>query len=123
MTHMRGGHAAGERERPAAAFERRDRGFEGLARRVAAARIIELAPLAGLVLHERRSDVNRRHDGPGLRVAFLADVDGAGAELHGAEGGRGKGTGDGIRGTGGGRDDLSRNRAMAARRGECRRRR
>ena len=49
---------------------------------IAAPRIVELPPLAGLVLHKRRSDVNRRHDGPGRLVALLAHVNCPGSKLH-----------------------------------------
>jgi hypothetical protein len=79
---VRGGHAGRERQRAAAAFERSERPFQVLASRVAAARIIELAPLAGARLDERRGQMDRRHDGAGGRIVLVADMDRSSAEFH-----------------------------------------
>ena len=73
---VRGGHAGSEGQGPATSLERSKRGLESLARGIAAARVIELAPLAGNVLHERAGDVDRRDDGPGRSVRLLADMHG-----------------------------------------------
>ena len=76
------------RQRPARRSRLRARpaSLEGLARGIAAARIVELAPLAGPRLHEGRGQMNRRHDRAGGRVGLLADVDGTRAKLHGEVG-------------------------------------
>jgi hypothetical protein len=79
---MRGCHAAGKGQGPHAALERGERGLEGFARRIAAPRVVVLAPLAGAGLHEGRRNVQRRYDRAGLRVVLVADVNGAGAEFH-----------------------------------------
>ena len=68
---------------PHARLQRGERRFQGLARGVAAARVVELAPLAGARLDERRRQMDRPHDRAGLRIALVADVDRSGAELHG----------------------------------------
>ena len=53
------------------AFERRERGLERLPRGVAAARVVEFAPLAGSGLHKRAGQMNGRHDGAGRRVGLV----------------------------------------------------
>src|SRR5829696_1223433 len=80
---MRRRHTRAERQPANAAFQVRDRPLEALPRRIAAPRVIELAPYARPRLHERRSHVNRRHDRARLRIALLTDVNGTGAEVHG----------------------------------------
>src|SRR5204863_4877755 len=80
---VRGRHAGGKGQSRAAPFERSQRGLKRLPRRIAAARIIVLSPLAGPWLHKRARQIERRHDRPSLRVVLLADVNGAGAKVHG----------------------------------------
>jgi len=79
-------HARGKRQGRQARFEIAERFLERGARGVAAARVVELSPLAGAGLNEGRTGIDRRDDVPGLRVAVVTDVDGSRAEMHGGDG-------------------------------------
>src|SRR5947209_1094314 len=79
---VRGGHSRSEGQAADATFQLGNRPLKALPRRIAAPRVIELAPHARSRLHKRRSDMNRRDHRARLRVTLLTDVDGAGAEVH-----------------------------------------
>ena len=74
------GHPGGIRQRTTTAFERCERGLQVATSWVAAARIIEFAPLARSGLPKRTGKMDRWHDCARLRIDFVANVDGAGAE-------------------------------------------
>ena len=63
--------AAGKRKATAASFKRRQAGFEGGSRGIAAARIVVAFVLARSFLNEGGAVEDRRHDGPGGRIGRL----------------------------------------------------
>ena len=69
-----GGETGRERQAALAAFEGGEAGFQGGARRVAAARIFVALVLAGSGLRVGRSGVDRHHRGAGRRVGVLPGV-------------------------------------------------
>ena len=75
-----GREAAREREPVRRALERGEARLVRAARRVVAARVLEAAVLADLVLRERRREADRRDDRAGHRIGRLPGVDRAGLE-------------------------------------------
>src|SRR6185503_5078733 len=75
-------HAGSEGEAAVAAFQLGEAGLEGVARRVARARVVEALVLARAGLRVGRGGVNRRHHRAGARVGRLPGVDHLGLELH-----------------------------------------
>ena len=68
-------------KRPTPDSRRRQRRLKSLPRGVAAARVVELAPLAGARLHERERHVDRRHDRARRGVGLVANVDRCGCGI------------------------------------------
>ena len=82
------GEARGEGERVLAALERGEASLQGVAGRVAGARVFEALVLSRPLLRVRRGEVDRRHHSAGGRVGVLPRVDGERLEAvfrHGAE--------------------------------------
>ena len=81
--------AAGEGERVLAALERGEAPLQGVAGRVARARVLETLVFARTLLHVGGGQVHGRHHRAGGRVGPLAGVDGEGLEAVGRAGAHG----------------------------------
>ena len=78
-----GAHARGERKAVRRPLQGRERTRERVGRRVAAAPVlVAFSQLAGPILHERRSDVNRGHHITRDRVRVKPSVDGQRGEVR-----------------------------------------